>query len=475
MTTPFALRPYQSDLIARTRDSLRRHVSVLVQLPTGGGKTAMGAYMTSGATARGKRTWFLCHRDFLIEQTLAAFRTVGISCGVIAAGYGYNPFVQVHVVSIPTLARRYQKLTPPDFAIVDECHHAASRTWATIIAWMRTAGTRIVGLTATPARLDGKGLDDFFSDMVTGPSVADLIGMGFLSPYRAFAPSRPDLDAVHTRAGDYAKDELDAVMDTSSIVGDIVGHYRRLAHDHQGRPLRAIYFAVSVRNSQHIAATFNQAGVAARHLDAGSSTVDRTRAAVDLSRGAVAVLTNCDLFGEGYDLSAQAGRDVSVEAVGLARPTQSLVLHCQQIGRALRPKDGGQAAVILDHAGNCQRHGLPDTPREWSLTGIDPAARRKATDTLAVRQCPACFAVHMPRPSCPECGHVYVIEGRQVDEVDGELQEIDPAIIQFQRRREQGMARDLASLEEFARQRGYKPGWARHVWEARQRKEQARG
>lgn len=476
----FALRDYQADLISRARDSLRRHQSILLALPTGAGKSCIGAYMGHGATAKGKRTWFLVHRDFLIEQTLSTFRTVGISCGVIAAGYPYNPFLHVHVVSIQTLARRYPKLTPPDFAIVDECHHAASRTWATIIAWMRAAGTRIVGLTATPARLDGKGLNAFFSDMVAGPSVADLIGMGFLSPYRAFAPSRPNLDAVHTRAGDYAKDELDEVMDNKSIVGDIVGHYRRLGYvNHgpdQGRPLRAIYFAVSVRHSQHIAATFNSAGVAARHLDAGSSTVERTRAAIDLSRGTLSVLTNCDLFGEGYDLSAQAGCDVSIACVGLARPTQSVVLHLQQIGRALRPKDGGAAAIILDHAGNCGRHGLPDTPREWSLQGIDPAVRRQATDTLAVRQCPACFAVHTPRPSCPECGHVYVIEGRQVDEVDGELQEIDPtSVISFERRREQGMARDLTELEEFARRQGYKPGWARHVWEARQRKEQARG
>ena len=463
----FALRPYQSTMIDECRSLLKRHRSVMLQLPTGGGKTAMGAFMAGTAAGRGMRVWFCCHRDFLIAQTRSAFRDAGIRAGVIAAGHPISPFEPVHVCSIPTLTRRLAKLKPPDFMIVDEAHHSEAKTWKKIIAWFREGGgSRMVGLSATPARLDGRGLDDCYDAMVAGPSVSWLMEAGFLSRYRAYAPSTPDMQGVHTRAGDYARDETEAVMDRPSIVGDIIGHYRRLA---LGK--RAIYFAVSVRASEHLAAMFNTAGVAARHLDAGSSADERRGAANDLAEGRLAVLVNVDLFGEGYDLSQQAGREVPVEAVGLARPTQSLVLHLQQIGRSLRPKP--EPAAILDHAGNLMRHGLPDDDRVWTLAGVEKPAK-KGEQAAPVRQCPECYGVHRVAPACVYCGFVYPIASREVEHVEGDLEEIDKEMIRRARKTEEWRCKTVDELSALGQARGYRHArqWAEHVMRARARKKE---
>lgn len=461
----FELRDYQRDMIDRCRDALRRSRSVLQVLPTGGGKTAIGAFMAGTASGRGLRVLFTVHRDFLIRQTVESFARVGIRCGVIAAGRPYNPMEAVQVASIQTLTRRLDKIPPFDLWICDEAHHIPAGSWAKVAAWHTG---RAVGLTATPARLDGRGLSDFFDDMVIGPSVGDLIQAGHLAPYRAFAPTAPDLAGVHTRAGDYARDEISDIMDRRKIIGDMVGHYRNLANG-----ARAIYFAVSIRHSQHIAATFSASGIPARHLDASSTSDERSDAARMLARGELRVLSNVDLFGEGYDLAAQAGEDVTIDAVGLARPTQSLVLHMQQIGRALRPKPNGGRAVILDHAGNIMCHGLPDTPREWSLNGIPKRGKNTSSEAVPVRLCPECFATHPAAMGhCPECGAIHETRGRDVTEAEGSLSEIDEARLKMMRRKEQSRARTYDDLVALGYSRGYKnpQKWAYHVWQHRQSK-----
>jgi superfamily II DNA or RNA helicase len=173
-----------------------------------------------------------------------------------------------------------------------------------------------------------------------------------------------------------------------------------------------------------------------------------------------------ELFGEGYDLESQAGREVAIEAVGLARPTQSLTLHLQQVGRGLRVAPGKQHAVILDHAGNLLRHGLPDEDREWSLDGI--SKKRDGSSAPPVRQCMECFGVHAAALSaCPYCGRVYAVEGREVQEVAGELQELDLIRMQMARKAEVKRARSREALMAVAMARGYKLAWVDHVMRAR--------
>jgi superfamily II DNA or RNA helicase len=455
------LRPYQSQIIDDARQALRRGPSVLIQLATGGGKTALAAFMLGTSRSKGRRSWFIAHRDFLLEQTAATFDKVGIPYGFIAAGRPFNPACQVQIVSIGTAARRLDRLQAPDVIVWDECHHIGAATYEKIYRW--ASGARHIGLSATPTRLDGKGLGAYFQEMVRGPSVAELMAEGYLSRYRAFAPSAPNLAGIHTVAGDYNRGELGAVMDDGQIIGDMVRHYREKA---DGR--LAIYFGVSVDHSKHIAATFAASGIPALHLDASASGLERQRAAIAFARREIRVLANVDLFGEGYDLASQAGTDVAVEAVGLARPTQSLSLHLQQVGRALRPQ--AEAAVILDHAGNCMRHGLPDDDREWTLEGRKKSKAAPGSGP-PVRQCKECFAVHSASlDHCPYCGTVYEIVGREVEEVAGDLVEISELQKHHEfvaRKIEERACKSLQDWQALARKRGHKIGWAFFMFKAK--------
>lgn len=449
MSGALRLRPYQQDLIDRTADALRRRDKILMQAPTGAGKTALAAHMVGGAAKRGTRTFFLCHRIELIRQTSAAFERQGIAHGIIAPGHVSKPDALVQVASIQTLARRLGSLPRPDFIIIDECHHAASRTWSDTIRALRPRW--IVGLSATPCRLDGAGLNDHFDELIPGPSVADLMEAGYLSPFRLFAPTTIDMTGIRTTAGDYNRG--DTARAAAKITGDAVAHYRRLA---AGK--RAVVFCCSIRHAEQVAADFNAAGVPAESIDGTMRPGEREAALARFARGETLVLPSVDLVSEGFDLPA-------IECAISLRPTKSLSLWLQQVGRVLRPAAGKTEAVILDHAGNAMRHGLPDDPREWTLLGRKRRARKIEPD-LPVKQCPSCFMVHHPAPVCPGCGHIYEVKARRPEYQDGDLVEIKRGgmtvqDIQSAVRR----ASSLAELQAIARRCGYKPGWAFHAWQ----------
>lgn len=309
---PFETRDYQDTIIDQVRVKLRTRRRVLVQLPTGGGKTVVGGKMIESAAGKGHSCLFTVHRRELIDQTVETFNDVGIRHGVIAAGQPYQVLERVQVASIDTLKHRINKganLFPPKFIMVDEAHHVGAAGWKSVLASYTDA--YIVGLSATPERLDGKGLDDVFEDIVIGPSTGWLIQHGFLSDYRAFAPGvAPDLAGVHVKMGDYVKSEASAAMDKPTITGDAISHYQRLASGQS-----AVCFCVSIEHSKHVAEQFRQAGIMAWHLDGGTPYGERAEAIRAFRNGEIKVLTNVDLFGEGFDLP-------SLVASILLRPTK---------------------------------------------------------------------------------------------------------------------------------------------------------
>jgi DNA repair protein RadD len=461
-----ALRPYQNDLLDGARQAFRDRVrAVLLQLATGGGKTVSGSYMIHGAAQKGLVCWWLTHRRELIGQTSRTFASMGIVHGIIQGGHSTDPHKLVQIGSIQTVARRLDKLPAPDLIIFDECHHLGAGQWQAIFDAFPDA--KIIGLTATPWRLDGVGLGRWFGRMVNGPTVKQLIEAGALSKYRLFAPHVPDLSGVGTQAGDLKKDQLAEVMDKPSVVGDAVEHYKRLC---PGK--RAVAFAVNIEHSRHIVQQFQLAGIPAEHVDGTMDTTSRDAAIQRFVAGETLVLSNCELFGEGFDVPA-------IEAVILLRPTKSLSLYLQQVGRALRPAPGKDYAIILDHAGNSlprelngQGHGFPDDDREWTLADRE---KRKAGEKseVAIRTCPNCFAVYRPVPTCPHCGHVYVAPVREIEQVEGDLKEIDVESLRraemLAKKREQGNAQTLEDLIRVGRQRGQRnpEAWARHVLHGR--------
>ena len=427
----------------------------LLVLPTGGGKTVIFSAIAHSAATRGNRVLILVHRRELIHQTSSKLAWVGLDHGIIAAGVPATD-AQVQVASVQTLARRLSRINwQPGLIIIDEAHHATAGQWSRILDhW---PSTYRLGVTATPCRLDGRGLRGAFDAMVLGPSVADLTFAGFLSPARIYAPPVvADFASVRTRAGDYANDQAAAAMDRPTVTGDAIAHYQRITSGQQ-----AIAFCCNVKHAVSVCDAFKTAGIPAELLL--GNTENREQVVADFAAHRTKVLVTVDVVSEGFDVPAAS-------CAILLRPTQSLGLYLQQVGRVLRPALGKDAAVILDHVGNVTRHGFPDDPRDWSLD--DRMRRTRGTPAPSVRTCPQCFAAFKPAPICPLCGaQCTPIKSRVIREIAGELQELKRTE-QRTARREQGQARTLQELIHLGQARGMKNpvGWAKYVYFARQAK-----
>jgi DNA repair protein RadD len=457
------LRPYQSEAVEAVRDAFRSGLKrPLLVAPTGAGKTVIFSYITANAFQKGRRTTILVHRAELLTQTHKALVKMGVAHGLVAAGKTPDPTQLVQVASVQTLVRRLDKFTTPDLIIVDEAHHACAGSWQKVMEAYPNA--RILGVTATPQRLDGKGLSTAFDTLIRGPEVHDLISQGFLCRPIYYAPSTVDMSGAKTTAGDYNRAEAEHRVDKPTITGDAVTHYQRLC---PGSP--AVAFCTSIKHAEHVAQAFNAAGYKAAVLDGNLDPVERASRVHALANGRLHILTSCDIISEGFDLPV-------VATAILLRPTQSLSLHLQQIGRVLRPAPGKERAIILDHVGNCLRHGLAEEVREWSLDGAKKRKKGSAPEdqVAAHRQCPQCFAVHMPAPICPQCQHVYALKERTPEQVDGTLHQlqVDMEALKAirERKMQQGKAQSLDDLIALGKARGYKNpvAWAKHLIRARQ-------
>lgn len=460
-----SLRPDQEDVRVKLRIALRNHQSVLTFAPTGFGKTVLSSALIQILFNAKKRVIFCVHRLALLKQTAVTLEQFGIPFSYIAAGYHYNPYHRVYIASIDTLKNRLGKY-PADYVFIDEAHLSASAGWANVVNHYKGSGARIIGLSGSPVRLDGKPLGDVWDTMVEGPSVRWLIDNGHLSTYRAFSPKLVDTSGLHVRSGNYVASEVDHLVAGKAVLAGAVHHWREKA-----RGKRTIGFAPSVKRANELAAEFNAHGFRFAALDAETPQDERDRAFNALADRKLDGILNCNLFSEGFDMSAQVGRDVPIECVLDLYPTNSLARHLQKHGRGLRKKP--EPAILLDLVGGFRRDdlGLPDWDREWSLAG---SSNGKTTGErkVATRTCDTCFATHTPAPKCPECGHAYEVNAREIKEVEGELEEIDPDAIRAQRKQEQATARSLDDLVKLATARGYKSPdkWAAHIYSARQAK-----
>lgn len=479
------LRDHQRRFIADIRQHFSQgSTAPLGVAPTGMGKTVCIAAMANGAAQKNNTVGVVVHRQELVVQTCLALAREGVHHGLVAPhsviryaiatqmreiGRSYfNSDAPTQLCSIQTLGRRLETVQPFDFLMLDEAHHAVAGTWSRLLQAMPRA--KLLGMTATPERLDGKGLGahcgGVFTSLVDGPSVAELTEAGYLAPARIFAPPMQlDLAGVKTRGGDFDSKESASRLDKPTITGDAIQHYRRLC---DGVP--AIAFCASVAHARHVAGEFAANGYRAKCIDGGMDDAERRNAIRALGNGRIDVLTSCEIISE--------GTDVPVVGAGiLLRPTKSLALHLQQIGRTLRPYPGKEYAVILDHVGNSTRLGLPEEERKWSLDGRPPRKGKAGEDAAPVRQCMECYAVYPAGASiCPSCGTFAEKRHREIEQQDGELVEIDKAALQRQRAQEQADAQSLEALEALGRRRGYKAPdrWAKYIWNARRQKQQRR-
>lgn len=452
---PFELRPRQLQALDGVRAAYRegKRAPIMVA-PTGFGKTATAAVIIRRAMERGRRVWFMAHLREILDTTSAKLTAEGIAHSYVMAGRPHDYGAEVHVVSVQTAARRLADLSRPDLVVIDECHLAVAATYRLVVE--AVGSPVLLGLTATPARLDGRGLGEMFDTIVPTCTTAELIAEQLLVPIRYYAPSRPDLAGVRTVAGDYAQGELADAMNKPSITGDAVAHYRKLAH---GRP--CVVFCTNVRHAEDTAEAFRLAGYRATAISGQTATDERTGALERLRAGDLDVVVNCQLWVAGVDCPV-------IGCVILLAPTKSVTKYLQSVGRGLRTAPGKQDLVVLDHAGNAFTHGLPTEAREWTLEGAKKRTRQ-ADDVATVRQCERCYFVFPPAPVCPSCGHAHVPKLRQIKQTDGELEQL--LEVKRQRRQEVGKARTVEDLKRIAEERGYSMGW---VWNMA-RIRQARG
>ena len=389
------LRDYQDDLVDKLRAAFKIHRSVVLQMPTGSGKTACAGAVAQGLAARGLPLLALVHRHELVNQFTDTLERVGLGgrYGVIAAGRAPSPWASLQVASIQTLHRRPTLNLKPALIVIDECHHARAATWSEVLG--RFPQARLLGLTATPARLDGKPLGLHFDHLVEGPSIGWLVVHGWCAQTTMKYVGRGILTrGMAKTAGDYNRKALGEALNRRAIAAPVKAF---LTH---ARDRRAIFFGINTQDSKQVAELFGTSGIKAVHVDGKTPPKQRDRALREFAGGTVQVLCNVDIVSEGTDIPL-------CDCIIMGRPTLSLVRYLQEAGRAGRIEHG-RDALIIDCVGNIWRHGAPDKERRWTLQGAEPAEPKEKgpSDRGGMRVCVHCATVYPASRggTCPTCG-----------------------------------------------------------------------
>jgi superfamily II DNA or RNA helicase len=454
------LRDYQSSTIARVEASLHRRI--MIQSPTGSGKTVIACELISRAVERGQRALFIAHREELINQAVARLKRFGIEPGVIMADDSrVNHYHPVQVASIATLAAR--RMAPPaDVLIIDEAHRSAAESYSNLMDKYPRA--RIIGLSAAPVRQDDKPLGKIYDEMICVASVKNLIERGHLV--------RPQTWVVKPPEGIAQTPEQDEAESERLYMGAVADHVKSYAQHGIGR--RGIIFAQSVDHSQALARSISAAcGVAIMHLDGTTPAAKRREAIIALRTGTIDAISNVGLFVEGFD-------EPGIDLVMICRNTKSLGAYIQMGGRGLRTHPGKADCKIIDCNGSAYLHGAVDDEREWSLSDVP---QRKPSG-IAAAVCHGCgFVFPKGLSACPECGRPTEkpkpAETKAEQPVIAELQLwVPPAKPKKLQRGELETAISRCESHEdlvrLADRQGYLAGWAWHIWKAHPKNPAAR-
>lgn len=341
--------------------------NILFQMPTGTGKTSVFSEIVRKAQIKGKTALIVVHRIELVEQIVERLFNFGVNAGIISSGKRPDNSLAVQVATIQTLSRR----DPPaaDIVIIDECHHAKAQTYRTL--WNIYPQARFLGVTATPVRLNGDGFQDLFDTLIVLGKLSFFIKEGFLTPLKHMVCFTPDLSRVKLRMREYDAQMLKSVMLDNRLMANLIKSYQQHA---LGK--KTIVFAVDVEHSKKIIQRFTEAGISAAHIDATTPKSERQTILDQFRAGSIRVLSNVDIVSEGFDVP-------DCEVVQLARPTKSLTLYLQQVGRCMRPSKGKSFGLVLDNAGLWLEHGLSYIDRDWSLQGL-PKKKKEFTFKMHV-------------------------------------------------------------------------------------------
>ncbi|MCO5231747.1 MAG: DEAD/DEAH box helicase [Chitinophagales bacterium] len=354
------LREYQKQGIDEIFESWRTCNSVLFQMPTGTGKTTLFceiARLFITEINKDKKVLIVTHRKELVEQVFERLVSgYHLTTGIISANYIGIQSAPIQVASIQTLVRREEHQNDIfSLVIIDEAHHALANTYKQL--WEFYPSSKFLGVTATPIRTNGQGFQDLFEKLIISNQIKWFIENKYLSNIRYYASHTPDLSNVRIIAGDYDETELGEVMQSNDIMADLVQSYKDFA---EGK--KVIIFAVNRTHCDKIVEKFNNSGYIARSIDTYTTSEERRKIIEEFRQSKFNILCNVNIFTEGFDCP-------DVDAVQLARPTKSLTLFLQQVGRCMRPHYNKLFGIILDNAGLWKEHGLPKMERRWDLKG----------------------------------------------------------------------------------------------------------
>src|SRR5574337_901805 len=296
------------------------HNKPLLVMPTGSGKTTTAAIVIEQFVKENKKVLFIAHRRELVEQAYTRFAVHGMDSGLILPGYYPNGHKLI-IASVQTLIRR--EVPAVDLIVVDECHHSLSKSFLRILDEHIAKGEKVLGLTATPYRLDGKPLGFIFDDLIVPTTIQDLINDGYLVQPRYYGAKRDDLEGIKKVAGEYDSTEMFARYNKKVLYDNIINQYVEFGGG------KALIFCINVEHSLATRDAFADAGFMAAHVDGESSIQERMATLRAFRQGSIEILTNCNLFTEGFDLPA-------IDTVILNRTTASKCLFTQIVGRGLR-------------------------------------------------------------------------------------------------------------------------------------------
>jgi DNA repair protein RadD len=418
------LRPYQE----RTAEAVRQEAAkgnrrILTVLPTGAGKTHTMASFALGAISKGNKVLAMMHRRGLVEQMMDRFSECGIDSGCIMAGNETSLYSQCQVASLWTYSRRL-KLAEKNLnsfwvdaplILVDEAHHVLNNTYQKILKEYPNAF--VVGCTATPTLSTGAGLGKYFQSMVNVVSMQELLDGGYLVPGEYYGPSEPDLRKVPTLMGDWTISGLDKKLNKGKIIGSVVDNWM----EHAGDKLTMV-FAINRKHAKALCHAFVRRGVPAEYLDAHNNDEERSDVLKRLRNGDTHVVCQVALYTEGTDIR-------ELECLVIARPTRSIGLHRQILGRGARPCNGKKSFMVLDHGGNVRRLGYYEDEIPWTLDGKDGAnsPKKRIVKEKAIIRCEKCqaldelYGVQMKGGRCPRCGHTIKDFGKKIKEIEASL------------------------------------------------------
>lgn len=468
MAETLALRANQEPVIAAVRLAFtpepvekddppgEGHQRVLMVAPTGFGKTTCFTYIAYHAWQMGSYTVIFVHRDELIQQVCERLERYGIPHSVICAGYPYRPWETIQVASVQSYVRRMHNLPQFEFGIFDEAHHCVSKTYIKIMD--SSPHAHILGVTATPLRLDGKGMIEAgYTKMVNAAQMRELIADGSLVPPRVYTvPSCLDLERLRTRGGEYVPEDVDAEVDRARIIGNAVDTYKTYCPGALGAA-----FCSSVEKAKECADKFNAAGVPAASIDGAMPKQERRLIIEKYKHREILMLTNFGIITEGFDLP-------SIQAVFALKPSKSLAYFLQMAGRAARAEDGKGFYWFFDHAKLIGQpgFGMPDSDRYWELTG-----KVTSDTTQKHKQCVNCYLWNPANAQkCFGCGQSFAAGGgarKELKQADGQLLLVDDPSLIVTPSKAQELARAVSkarTYEDFLaieKDRGYQSGWAK--------------